>query len=298
MRRLERLLRALSPRAPGLAVANITQILWPTCGGPRQEIEVLVDVLVRSGLAQTQALRIYRTRQGERITSMEQNRSRQELALVLIRRGWLHDQVQRLLPVLVQERTDLACSLEIATHKAAQLVSLLRAWPDIVTDTEVRISGMLLAELDSPWSLIPATGPSSKDPRLAVGKRGEAYSYQYLRHHSSDHTTVLWVAADDETLGYDLEEINEINSMRIEVKASRGKPVRFILTPNEHRKAHEYGPDYMIHFWGEINLHLDPAHEYQQLLDRGYPLVFQDLPNHLRFGTLRAEPSEWLITQP
>ncbi len=298
IRRLESVLEGLHPRAPGFAQANAAQVLWPTCGGPRSEIADLLDVLTRSGLAQLQAKRVYRTRQGERITQMNADRSRQELAMMLIRRGWLHDQIRQFLTVATKAATTLVCDTALAREVSPQLVGVLQAWPSVVSDTQVAVSGDLLVEIDSPWSLLPSLTPAAADARMTIGKRGEAYSFQLLRHNAPHPKDVLWVAADDETLGHDIEDRSCGGLERVEVKASVSTSVRFYLSPNEYRKAHEHGSEYTVHFWGGINLHLDPAKEFKQLCDSGYPRVFSDLAGHLSDGRLIGEPCDWLVKEP
>ena len=298
VRRLQSVLEGLHPRAPGFAQANAAQVLWPACGGPRNEIADLLDVLTRSGLAQLQAKRVYRTRQGERIIQMNADRSRQELTMMLIRRGWLHDQIRQFLTVATKDATTLICDTELARQVSPQLVGVLQIWPSVVSEVRVVVSGELLVEIDSPWSLIPSVTPAAEDARMTIGKRGEAYSFQILRHNASQPEDVLWVAADDETLGHDIEDRSSGRLERVEVKASVGTPVRFYLSPNEYRQAHKHGSEYTVHFWGGINLHLDPAKEFKQLRDRGYPRVFPDLAGHLSDGRLIGEPCDWLVTEP
>ena len=298
VRRLQSVLEGLHARAPGFAQANAAHVLWPTCGGPRNEIADLLDVLIRSGLAQLQAKRVYRTRQGERIIQMNADRSRQEIAMMLIRRGWLHDQIRQFLTVATKDSSTLICDTGLAREVSPQLVGVLQIWPTVVSEVRVVVSGELLVEIDSPWSLIPSVATAAEDARMAIGKRGEAYSFQLLRHNASQPEDVLWVAADDETLGHDIEDRSSGRLERVEVKASVGTPVRFYLSPNEYRQAHEHGSDYTVHFWGGINLHLDPAREFKQLRDRGYPRVFPDLAGHLIDRRLIGEPCDWLVTEP
>ena len=297
VRRLQSVLEALHPGAPGFAQANAAQVLWPACGGPRNEIVDLLDVLIRSGLAQLQAKRVYRTRQGERIIQMNANRSRQELAIMLIRRGWLHDQIRQLLSVATTDGATLVCETELAREGSPQLVGILQVWPTVVSDARVVVSGELLVDIDSPWSLIPSVTPAAEDARMIIGKRGEAYSFQFLRHNAPRPEDVLWVAGDDETLGHDIEDRSSGQLELVEVKASVGTPVRFFLSRNEYRQAQEHGSEYTLHFWG-INLHLDPAKEFKQLRDRGYPRVFPDVAGHLNDGRLIGEPCDWLVTEP
>ena len=51
VRRLQSVLEGLHPRAPGFAQANAAQVLWPACGGPRNEIADLLDVLTLVSLS-------------------------------------------------------------------------------------------------------------------------------------------------------------------------------------------------------------------------------------------------------
>ena len=218
--------------------------------------------------------------------------------MTLIRRGWFHDQIRQFLTVATKDAATLVCDTEVAREVAPQLVGVLQVWPSVVSEDQVLVSGAILVEIDSPWSLIPSVTPAAHDARLMIGKRGEAYSFQYLRHNTSRPEDVLWVAADDETLGHDIEDRSSGQLERVEVKASSGKPVRFHLSRNEYRHAQEHGSEYTVHFWGGINLHLDPAKEFKQLRDGGYPRMFPDLAGHLGDGRLVGEPYDWLVTEP
>ena len=296
VRRLALALEGLDQRAPGFAVANAHAILWPSCGGPRHEIGDLLSVLTRSGLAQQQSSRVFRTRQGQRLMDMQADRRRREFAHLLIRRGWYHDQVRQFLRVAHHREGVLIADRAAAAAVAPQLVGALHRLAQYPEPETMVIRGALVADLDSPWSLIPSVLPGAADARLTIGKRGEAYSFQFLRGRAADPDEILWVAADDETLGHDLEDHSLDPIQRIEVKASVETDVRFILSGNEYRHAHEHGSSYTVHFWGGINLHRDPATEYQDLVERGYPLVYADLEACIYGGVLDAEPREWLVT--
>ena len=218
--------------------------------------------------------------------------------MMLIRRGWLHDQIRQFLAVATKDAATLICDTALAREVSPQLVGVLQTWPSVVSEVRVVVSGDLLVEIDSPWSLIPSVTPAAKDARMTIGKRGEAYSFQFLRHNAPQPEDVLWVAADDETLGHDIEDRSSGRLERVEAKASAGTPVRFHLSPHEYRQAHKHGSEYTVHFWGGINLHLDPAKEFKLLRDRGYPRVFPDLASHLSDGRLIGEPCDWLVTEP
>lgn len=296
MRRLDAALRALAPGAPGHAVSNTRTMLYPHCGGPRSEIDDLLEVLLRSGLAQEQSKRIFRTRAGHRLVAMNAVRGRVEFRRTLIRRGWFHDQVPRLLSVADSREDQVVVAVEVGRQAAPQLFGVLTSLGEEVEEFLV-LRGSILADLDSPWCLIPSVAPGAPDARLTIGKRGEAYSYQYLRHQAARLQDVLWVAADDESLGYDLEHHGGVDIERIEVKASTQPEVRCILSANEYRKCEEHGPHYTLHFWGGVNLHRDPQYEYDELRDQGYPKIYQDVSAHIDRGVLRAEPREWVLTE-
>ena len=142
-------------------------------------------------------------------------------------------------------------------HSVRQLLGLLRAWPNIVGPSFVRIPPDLFAVIDAPWSLVPS--PSEKEgTREAVGHRAEAYSFYLLRLESNCPTSVVWVSRDDQGLGYDIEDSSTGRVHRVEVKGSQGKDVRFLLTANEHDVAHQDPSSYEVHFWGEIKLNRSP----------------------------------------
>ena len=150
------------------------------------------------------------------------------------------------------------------------------------------------------WALLP---PALTDAlageaiRKNIGNRGEIYSYHLERLSANLASDIVWVARDDSNLGYDIEDRSTAPRRRIEVKASGGMRVRFLLSDNEWRKAHDEPDQYEIHFWGGIDLNCDAADEYSKLRAAGYPLVFKDLPSLLAGGQLKAEPTKWRVSQ-
>ncbi len=117
-----------------------------------------------------------------------------------------------------------------------------------------------------------------------------------LRLESQNPSSVLWVARDDETLGYDIEDRSTDDVQRIEVKASRQSEVRFFLSAREHTVAHRVPKSYGVHFWGDIDLSRDPMSEFSLLRERGFPLIFDDLAAHLADNRLEAVPTKYLVT--
>ncbi|MET7906625.1 DUF3883 domain-containing protein [Streptomyces sp. NPDC005355] len=115
--------------------------------------------------------------------------------------------------------------------------------------------------------------------------------------NADDPTAVRWVARDDESLGYDIEDSNFSPKRRIEVKASAEKIVRFFLSPNELEVARRLGDDYEVHFWGGVSVKASIKEEYERLVRDGYPLIFRGLDALLRSGRLNAVPTQYLVTE-
>jgi hypothetical protein len=182
---------------------------------------------------------------------------------------------------------------------APQLVGILSHWSDVVTPGALLIPGHLLPELEAVWALLPPATPEDllRDSiRKTIGNRGELYSYQMERQRADVASNIVWVARDDDTLGYDIEDRSSNPRRKIEVKASGNTAVRFLLSENEWRKAHEGPTEYEIHFWGGIDLALNPADEFLRLRARGFPLIFGDLPRLLHTRALDATPTKWRIS--
>ena len=185
--------------------------------------------------------------------------------------------------------------LRVLRRAAPQLLGILRAWPGVVGPSFVIVPSELFAAIDVPWSLVPVPLPGDAVSKT-VGSRGEAYSVHLLRLESQNPSSVLWVARDDESLGYDIEDRSTADVRRIEVKASQQSEVRFFLSANEHTVAHREPKNYGVHFWGDIDLSRDPRTEFSLLRERGFPLVFEDLAAHLADNRLEAVATKYLVT--
>lgn len=94
------------------------------------------------------------------------------------------------------------------------------------------------------------------------------------------------------------EQVAYAGALRALVKASGNTDVRFFLSENEWRKAHENPAQFEIHFWGGVDLGTQPAEEFRRLRDGGFPLVFVDLPSLLSNGELEATPAKWRVSRP
>jgi Domain of unknown function (DUF3883) len=300
-RRLAHILTALPARSPGLAVDEARLRLWRTCGGPIDDVPTLIDVLVGTELITVNSATLQLTRAGQTVLAKRGAEGLRPLGLALLRAGYLHDQARTLLNMSATD-TDggLSCPTRSARQRCPQLLGVLQFWPDVAVGTRVDIPAHLVLELETVWALLPP--PSSDDAardalRKNIGNRGELYSYQVERLNAADQSDIVWVARDDPNLGYDIEDRSVDPRRRIEVKASGDTPIRFLLSDNEWQKAHDDPSSYEIHFWGGIDLNVDPAEEYARLRGQGYPRIFIDLPSLLSVGELSAQPTKWRIVE-
>jgi hypothetical protein len=92
--------------------------------------------------------------------------------------------------------------------------------------------------------------------RLAKGRKGERLSFERekaLLIAEGIDKEPLWVALDDNSLGYDILSYrwhgDHIVNRLIEVKATSSKPPRLILTRNEWRSAERFGDAFEYHIW-------------------------------------------------
>lgn len=299
-RRLMEVLIAIPPRPPGLPVDEAPLRLWRTCGGPIYDMRPLVEVLIGAELVTENAGALQRTSAGQRVVARRNTEGLRSLGLALLRAGYFHDQA-RLMLELASEGQDgiLSCPIRIARQRCPQLVGVLQFWPDVVISSSINIPEYLVQELDTVWALLPPSTDEVVDEtiRRSIGNRGELYSYQLERLNATDRSHVVWVARDDSTLGYDIEDRSANPRRRIEVKASGGTPVRFLLSDNEWRKSNDDPTSYEIHFWGGIDLNLNPAEEYPRLRRQGYPRIFVNLPALIEAGEFEAQPTNWRITK-
>lgn len=296
VRRLQRLIYLLPRRSPGISDGELTKTLRPQIDSPPEEIPQLVRILSHLGHIHIDLDRYILSRKGRRSATLSHDRGRREIAEDLIQSGLMHDQVRHVVEASAIDHDGMArSSVRQLRYAAPQLLGLLRAWPDIVGPSFVRIPPKLFALIDAPWSLVPA--PTEGDgTREAVGHRAEAYSFYLLRRESSCPSSVVWVSRDDQGLGYDIEDRSAGKIHRVEVKGSQGRDVRFLLTANEHDVAHQYTSGYEVHFWGEININRSPDVEFMTLREQGFPVRFEDLAAHFADHRLLATPTRYLVT--
>ncbi len=299
VRRLASVLRALPPVPPGLPMKQAPRQLWRICGGPLDEMEIYLRVLVKLNLAAQHQDTIRRSRAGGRVASSIAKANLRPLGLNLVRAGYFHDQARSLIECgEIDTEGALRCRLKVARAGSSQLLGVLQWWPDVSLLPEVVVPQELLAELNTIWALLPppAETPSWAAQRKQVGDRAEMYSLQTERVKAGA-SLVVWVARDDDGLGYDIED-RSVNPFRcIEVKGRRDVEVKFFLTENEWAKGQELGSRYEIHFWGEIDLNREPSVEYAALRATGYPLVISNFFAQLADGDWQATAVKWRITR-
>jgi hypothetical protein len=291
---------AATPRPAGMPSHEAEQRYWRSCGGRMDDFPIVVQVLMGAELLAENRSMLRLTRLGHNVVAKRNDEGLQALGLALLRAGFFHDQARVLLEIAIVENGNLRCLAREARRRCPQLVGMLQLWPEVMLSSDLYIPRPLVQELETVWALLPPPDPEEaiKDAlRKNIGNRGEMYSYQYERQNAGDEAKILWVARDDSNLGYDIEDRSVTPHRKIEVKASGGVPVRFFLSDNEWRKAHEYRVSYEIHFWGGVDLNSDPAEEYTRLCGSGYPLVFCDLPDLLAEGEFNAQPAKWRLVK-
>ncbi len=300
-RRLLEVLAGIPVRPRGIPVDEAPLRLWRFCGGPIDDVRALIDVLIGAELVKEERGAFQRTRAGAAVVARHGTDGLRPLGLALLRAGYFHDQARLMLDIATSELDgNLSCPIRMARRRCPQLVGILQFWPDVVVTTHIHIPAYLVRELDTVWALLPPPSPEdalAEAIRLSIGNRGEAYSYQYERLNAIDRSQVVWVARDDSKLGYDIEDRSASRRRRIEVKASGDTPVRFFMSDNEIQKSRDDPTSYEIHFWGGIDLDLDPAEEYARLRAQGYPLIFADFQALISAGEFDAHPVKWRITK-
>jgi Domain of unknown function (DUF3883) len=300
-RRLLDILAAIPSRPPGIPVDEARLRLWRICGGSIDDVRPLIDVLIGAELVKKEGGAFLRTRAGQRVVARRNTEGLRPLGLSLLRAGYFHDQARLMLEMAAAEQDgNLSCPIRIARQRCPQLVGVLQFWPDVVVTSHIHIPEHLARELSTVWALLPPPSPDdllSEAIRRNIGNRGEAYSYQFELLNAADRSHIVWVARDDSNLGYDIEDRSVSPRRRIEVKASGGIPVRFLMSDNEYRKSWNDPTSYEVHFWGGIDLSVDPAEEYTRLRRQGYPLIFGDLPALILAAEFEADPTQWRITK-
>jgi Domain of unknown function (DUF3883) len=272
--------------------------LWRTCGGPHDEIAVILVVLEGLRLVVTEASGLRRTKSGDAVARAEARGDRRPLRLLVLRAGFFFDQARLLLESgKIDSVGRLRCSIRVAGVLAPQLVGVLGAFEGVRTYPTLEVPAELVAELNTVWALRP---PSPEQPkwaaeRKAVGDRAEMYTMQYERTRVGDPTKIVWVSRDSDSLGWDVEDRSVDPCLCIEVKGRRDHDVVFYLSEQEMRKARELAGRYEIQFWGGIELNATAAVEYASLRGLGYPKIIGGFIAQLEAGVWKATAMSWKI---
>lgn len=123
----------------------------------------------------------------------------------------------------------------------------------------LRSAGLLSSDMRATrwWDALATSSRGERDARLlAQGREGERLSLAYERNRLQQEgisKLPIWVAIDDNTVGYDIisyahHDNGEVTRL-IEVKATRAKPPRMILSRNEWKTAEQYGVAFEFHLW-------------------------------------------------
>ena len=289
--RLPQVMRAVGAQGPtGLPKDRARPICFKVCGGPLDDVACLIDALMEASLLSEDGTHYRLTKLGRHVRTQDHQNGGRLLATALIESGQFAEQARVILEELGMIDDELFCTNRTLV-RAPQLASLLLRWPDVRRNGGLRIPPDVADMLGKVWALLPQRDERDEGGRKAVGDRGELYTYQLERERTTRMASVRWVARDDETLGYDVENLEVDPSRKIEVKASVGEDIKFYLSANEWRQAHRYGEFYEIQFWATISIGTPPQKEYQRLRELGYPKVYQNVAKLLSDGVLAAQPS-------
>jgi hypothetical protein len=187
----------------------------------------------------------------------------------------------------------------LVRREIPQLVAILRLREEVVVGGSILLSRAMYEEVGAVWVFMEAAEhlPPWLRERQQVGHLAELFSWNHERLHAADPSKVRWVSKDDDSLGYDIEDLNPVPQRRIEVKGSRGPRVQFTMSPNEMTKARRHGNCYEIHFWGQLNLAADPQSHYKESVASGYPIVIVDPVAEFDLGDWSMEPDGWRISK-
>lgn len=281
---------------PGIAIAQASRAIWPQCGGPLYEVDEMLMVLKEAGLVTSNNGRFRLSAEGRRVATQDRQAGGTLLARALISAGFFLQQARRLgeLWTMEADTGDFTCPRKAAIATAPQLIGLLRLFPGVTVQSVLYVPASVARVLADVWALPIQDEIQHK----TVGARGEYYSYRYEQMRASDAAKVRWVALDDPNLGYDIEDLNAEPRRRIEVKASGGKQLRFVLSSNEWTVAHGDPLAYEVQYWGNVNTSRPLRDEFAALVAEGYPVILQNIAGLIAAGNLVAEPVGYVVTQP
>jgi hypothetical protein len=296
IQRLADVLIAIPSIPSNISSREAERLLWRRCGGPVGEISDLIVVLLDLKLIRADGDSYRRTLAGDQLTRALRAKDQRVLSLTLIRSGRFYDQARLLIEcgeIDVEGR--LRCPSRLARTGAPQLLGLMQSWQGVQIHPDVIIPKEAVTQITNVWALLPPPVelPKWAAERKAVGNRAEMYTVQ-LERNRADPSKVVWVARDSDTFGYDVEDRSENPTRCIEVKGSQEIEPVFFISENEYSKAQELGAQYEVHFWGGINLSVEPSLEYTLLTTNGFPIIIKNLSTAL--GTAwKPTPVKWRI---
>lgn len=246
LRRLPEALAAIRTHPPpGVPEQRVNRIVWKRCDGPLDDVRRLIDILLGAGLIELRGSLACLTMRGRRVATQDHQYGGRLLAHSLIDAGYFRNQVRSLLALgEMSGGGDLVCRHASAVNVAAQLTGVLRRWREVTLDSHLRVPADLVRVLLATWSLQPIPRSPNDEIRREIGDRAEAYSFRWEQENAEDPSRVLWVALDDDSLGYDIRNVGSTPERCIEVKGSQGSDIRFFMSSNEWNVGHELGDAY------------------------------------------------------
>jgi hypothetical protein len=296
IRRLLYVLEWLGARPIEVTRAEVQRLVWRMFGGPLDDAQALLDVLVKLKLARHDGDALKLTKAGELVACLQIDSRSRALGLSLIHAGRFHDQSRLLLEIgFLDSSGDFRCQTRLAQISAPQLIGVLQFWSEVRLRPELFIPATLVSELNTIVALLP---PEPRTPKWvtdqkAVGDRAELYTVQFERSRAAP-PLISWVARDSDSLGFDVEDRSTSPTRCIEVKGSRDTELIFFLSETEFEKANELGPRYELQFWGGIDLLADPSAEYALLRSKGYPTRIEHLSMQLKH--MEMQPVRWRVS--
>ena len=269
-------------------------------GGSLDEIVEITRLLVDAQLTYIKGDSVALTKAGRSLAESCASGDLKPVGLFLIRGGYFHDQALSLLEHgSISDSQELTISKAHCLRLAPQLVGVLRWWPEVEVASEILIPDFLVKELGSIKALLPEEeNPQDYlEERKAIGKRAELYSYNLERSRVLNPSDIAWVSRKSDTYGYDIEDRSAVPTRRIEVKGHKGPDFIFFLSSHEWRKALEFGKQYELQFWGEINLEIDTEVEYAALRAADYPKSIVDLASALKEGGWEMTPTNYKVSR-
>lgn len=298
-----------SHHAGGISDRAAAQVLTTRIGvSPRACASVLAG-LEALGLVSVLSQAYGRSPRGDQVRKkIRASTDTEVMAIEIMRSGFMADQIRQLRQVLTSSDAGYECGRAAAQATAPQLLGVLARLSDVDVSGLVRIGPLAARELDSVWNEVPPADRGHwqdiEQQRRAIGDRAELYSVQLERSRAVGFIhRVRWVSRDTDSLGYDIEvealetdKGSQLGARRhIEVKGSSGRSLQFFLSANELRAARRIGPQYEIHYWGEMVIGRHPQVEYEELRKSGYPVVIQDPATTLLSHPWVMEPSQYQV---